>query len=220
MNLFSIEMTVIRKKRKTLAVKIRYGPVVEVFAPYGVSDGDIRKFLESKKSWILSHYEKVKGYPRINLAPEDGETVSMLSREFRVYVIKSDKDEIRLGPDKLVFFETGKKDRQRAFERWQKDQLKKVIAKLIARYEPIMKVKSNGIVIKKQKSRWGWCDCATGELGFNQYLIFQPLKSVESVVVHELAHLSYRGHDQKFYSFVLSVMPDYKKHNKMLVMPR
>ena len=82
-----------------------------------------------------------------------------------------------------------------------------------------MGLKCNGFVVRKQKSRWGWCDLRTGTLGFNLYLAFQPQKSVESVVVHELAHLKYRGHGKMFYSLVYRFMPDYKEWNKRLVMP-
>ena len=43
-----------------------------------------------------------------------------------------------------------------------------------------------------------------------------PLEVLDSVVVHELCHLNEMNHSEKFYAEVLSVFPDYWKHQKWL----
>ena len=52
-----MEIEVIRSRRKTLCVEIREGRAV-VRAPLRVPEAEIRRFLESKRSWIEKHLEK------------------------------------------------------------------------------------------------------------------------------------------------------------------
>ena len=53
------KFTVTRSNRKTLAVQIKKDGTVQVRAPYRVSDDTIRKFVESRREWILRHVSKV-----------------------------------------------------------------------------------------------------------------------------------------------------------------
>jgi predicted metal-dependent hydrolase len=43
-----------------------------------------------------------------------------------------------------------------------------------------------------------------------------PKEVLDAVVVHELCHLFEMNHSPRFYSYVLSVYPDYKKWYKWL----
>jgi hypothetical protein len=67
------------------------------------------------------------------------------------------------------------------------------------------------------RSLWGSCNTRTRALNFNLKLIFQDVKCVDYVVLHELAHLKYPRHDYAFYGFVARFMPDYKEIKKRLV---
>ena len=50
-----IHVKVIRSKRKTMALQIDRSGQVIVRVPYHVDDDEVRKFLNSKKSWIVGH---------------------------------------------------------------------------------------------------------------------------------------------------------------------
>lgn len=53
------EYKVIRSSRKTLAIEIKPKEGVIVRAPFGVSDGYIRRTVEQKRKWIESHMQKL-----------------------------------------------------------------------------------------------------------------------------------------------------------------
>lgn len=53
------EYKVIRSSRKTLAIEINPKEGVIVRAPFGVSDGYIRRTVEQKREWIESHMQKL-----------------------------------------------------------------------------------------------------------------------------------------------------------------
>ena len=57
-------------------------------------------------------------------------------------------------------------------------------------------------------SRWGSCS-TTGALSFSWRLVLAPPEALETVVIHELAHLRVFGHGPRFWSVVASRRPDH-----------
>lgn len=101
-------------------------------------------------------------------------------------------------------------------ERELRYALKKRIEELIARWEPVMHVKSNGFTIKKMKTRWGSCNVNSHHLNFNFALAMVPDECLEYVVVHELTHLLEASHNEKFWSLMEFYLPGSKELRKKL----
>lgn len=51
---------VIRSNRRTIAIQIKKDMKIQVRAPLYLSDGEIRKFVEEKQSWIQKNLKKAK----------------------------------------------------------------------------------------------------------------------------------------------------------------
>ena len=66
----------------------------------------------------------------------------------------------------------------------------------------------SNITIRNQKTRWGSCS-DKGNLNFNCLLMLAPVEVIDSVVVHELCHLKYMNHSEKFYEEIYRVYPEY-----------
>ena len=213
-----ISVVIVRKKVKRITLKITNSTPL-ISCPYTVSESYLQDFVRAKKGWITKQLEKEKSRLKITFCPNDGQVVQLLSHEFCVRVVKSENDAIKIQGNNLIFFEKNAKNREKNYKQWLKVQLEKVIEKLLERWQPRMQIKCNGFVIKKVKSKWGWCNTKNGVLGFNLMLLFQKKEGVEYVVVHELAHLFERGHNKRFYSIVSKFLPDYKTADKTLVMP-
>ena len=58
-----ITYRVIRSARKTIAIRITPEGAVEVRCPSRMRDEDIRKFVESRSSWIETHLAKIQARP-------------------------------------------------------------------------------------------------------------------------------------------------------------
>ncbi|MEI6691030.1 MAG: M48 family metallopeptidase [bacterium] len=82
-------------------------------------------------------------------------------------------------------------------------------------YEEIMGLKSSGLVFKRVTTYWGSCS-PTGKISFNTEMIYAPVSAVEYVVVHELAHLKYRGHGVRFWDLVNKHFPRTAEMRKIL----
>ncbi|MBV9079598.1 MAG: M48 family metallopeptidase [Elusimicrobia bacterium] len=63
--------------------------------------------------------------------------------------------------------------------------------------------------IADQRSLWGSCAPARGTLSFNFRLVLAPPSALDYLVVHELAHFSFRRHGPRFWARVERFRPDY-----------
>jgi predicted metal-dependent hydrolase len=87
-------------------------------------------------------------------------------------------------------------------------------AALLVHAEPLG-VEPGGIAIRDPRSRWGSAS-RTGRLGFSWRLILAPPQALDTVVVHELAHLRVFGHGPRFWDLVASRAPDHARWRRWL----
>lgn len=81
------------------------------------------------------------------------------------------------------------------------DELKELIKKHITHYSSVMSLTPRSLRFTHVRTYWGSCG-PTGIISFNLKLIETSLEAVEYVVVHELAHLRWRGHGVRFWDLV------------------
>jgi predicted metal-dependent hydrolase len=63
--------------------------------------------------------------------------------------------------------------------------------------------------------RWGSCS-KTGNIQYNWRVIIAPHHIVDYVVVHELCHLVYHNHSDKFWRSVERALPEYRQDKEWL----
>ena len=91
---------------------------------------------------------------------------------------------------------------------WLRDQARDRIAAAIAIHGAALGVRPSRVTIRDTRSRWGSAS-KTGRLSFSWRLVLAPPEALETVVVHELAHLRVFGHGPRFWSLVASRRPDH-----------
>lgn len=84
-----------------------------------------------------------------------------------------------------------------------------------AHYAPLMDVSPGKIRVKDMSSLWGSCSYR-GDLSFNVRLLGAPPEVLDYVVVHELAHLKWRGHGRRFWDLVQKHCPEAKVRRRWL----
>ena len=86
----------------------------------------------------------------------------------------------------------------------------------MARWLPVMgRSEMPRVLVRDQRSRWGSCS-SDGTLRFSWRLAMLEPELIESVVVHELAHLDVMNHSKAFWDVVLKAMPDARERRKRL----
>jgi predicted metal-dependent hydrolase len=100
-------------------------------------------------------------------------------------------------------------------EAWFREQAVAAIDLEISLHASAMGVKPVGVTVRDQKTRWGSAS-RKGRLSFSWRLVLAPPEALETVVVHELAHLRVFGHGAAFWAIVESRRPDHRTWRRWL----
>ena len=98
---------------------------------------------------------------------------------------------------------------------FSESSIKVFIESQVAKYSQLMGLTPSGLRYTHVHSYWGTC-APSGLLSFNLALIYTPRDAVSYVVVHELAHLRWRGHGPRFWALVKKYYPNTPAMRKFL----
>ena len=100
-------------------------------------------------------------------------------------------------------------------EHFTEENLKKLIESEVQKYSALMGLFPTGLRYTHVHTYWGTC-ASSGVLSFNMALRYTPKEAVSYVVVHELAHLRWKGHGPRFWAMVEKYYPATKEMRKLL----
>jgi predicted metal-dependent hydrolase len=106
--------------------------------------------------------------------------------------------------------------RKAVVDAWYREQIKKAVPQLIAKWEPVMGVKVEQFFVQKMKTKWGSCNSAFKTIRLNADLAKKPPECLEYIVVHEMAHLLVRHHNDQFGDLMDRCLPKWKLLRQML----
>ena len=190
----TIEIPIIRSKRKTLGIAVKYDGTVNARVPMRAPREIIERFIREHEAWIIRKRQEwsLAGNNRDDMSGELG------GRKKRgANAVDSSKI--------LPPVETKE----------GKAKIRQYIEGQVEYYAKIMGITYGRISMRNQKTRWGSCS-SNGNLNFNNRLLFVPKELVDYVVVHELAHRKVMNHSNTFWTVVEKYMPDYKERRKKL----
>jgi predicted metal-dependent hydrolase len=105
----------------------------------------------------------------------------------------------------------GARDRDRVgrvLEAWFREQASLAVAATIEDHAPALGVRPAAVSLRDPRSRWGSAS-RRGRLMLSWRLVLAPPEALETVVVHELAHLRVFGHGPRFWALVTSRRPEH-----------
>lgn len=222
-----------RARRLRVTLDPRQGVIVTVpgSAPRGRSRPEpaIEAFLADRERWIRRHLDRY-ARERAELAARGGVTNGASIR------FRGDLHRLRIladpqagtprttvtrvggpeGDELVVRLATGER---RPIETILRDALvaraRMAIQREIERHASALDVRPVEVGIRDPRTRWGSASRA-GRLSFSWRLVLAPPEALETVVVHELAHLRVFGHGPRFWSVVASRRPDHATWRRWL----
>ena len=85
----------------------------------------------------------------------------------------------------------------------------------MALHASALSVTPSRITLRDTRSRWGSAS-RKGTLSFSWRLVLAPPEALETVVIHELAHLRVFGHGSRFWALVAAERPDHAEWRRWL----
>ncbi len=164
------------------------------------------RFAEENQEWIR---EKLRALPR-PVAFKDGAILPVFGKDRRIVVLYNPAlkfTDIQLRKDEIIVT-TNKADPSARIRRFLMDEAKRRIETMAEEKAALIRRTVAEVQVKDTKSRWGSC-AEDGRICFSWRLIFAPLKSLDYVVAHEVAHLVYMDHSANFWSVCEDLSWDY-----------
>jgi predicted metal-dependent hydrolase len=217
-----ISVEVIKKDIKNVHLSV-YPPTgkVRISAPLRMNLDTIRVFAISKLGWIRQQQRKVREQEREPLREYlDRESHYVWGKRYLLKVIAKDAaPQVELKHSQLVLQvrpAAGEERKQTILEDWYRAQLKAAIPPLIAKWEPLIRVKVGRFFVQRMKTKWGSCSPAAASIRLNTDLARKPRECLEYIVVHEMAHLLEPTHNSRFMAVMDLFMPAWRFHRTVL----
>lgn len=207
---------IIRSHRKTVSLEITQDAKLIVRAPHNMSKSLILKAVGGRADWIEAKQRQAQA--RIMLYPPiqgvEGETIWYLGKGYRLKFTEHVLfPEIR--ENCLVFPLSQQMYAVSAIISWYKQQARSIITGRVNLYAGIYSLAYKSLGITSAKKRWGSCG-TDRSLNFSWRLVMAPMRAIDYVVVHELAHICHHDHSKDFWAKVSQMMPDYKIQKQWL----
>lgn len=211
-----MEYTIIRKKRKTLGIKVSQQGEVIVLAPYQVNIKTIENILAKRKDWIVEAKNSIKRYV-------SGDSFLFLGEEYVINLIETQDNNksIEFNGSKFNVFineesvnNLNNKIKELLYSKHKEDFLKMINYRMSSLAQ-IIGVKPNKVSVRYQKTIWGSCSY-DDNISINFKLALAPLEVVDYILIHELCHILHKNHSKEFWMSVQTIMPNYKEKRKWL----
>ena len=221
-----IEFEVQRKSVKNINLNVKPDMSVVVSASEKVPLDYILDFVKSKASWIIKNVGYFKDVQPEHTADKvylSGETFKYLGKQYRLKVEETEEVEsVKYYRGYLYLTVKDKQNysrKEKLIDGWYRDKAKEKFLESLERMHPSVEkygIEKPEILIRTMKARWGSCTPEKKSILLNSELIKAPKLCIDYVVLHELIHFKYRNHDNDFYDFMTSLMPDWKQRKEIL----
>ena len=214
-----------RKDVKNINLNIRPDMSIVVSANDNVPLDCIINFVKEKGSWILKNIDYFKGFEphkKYKLEYVSGESIKYLGRQYRLKVIEYEVEAVKYFRGYIYIYVRDKdnfKRKEKLFKEWLHEKAYFHFNQSLDRMYLLVKnhsIPRPEINIREMKLRWGSCHRENKAILLNSELIKAPKYCIDYVVLHELIHFKHKNHDNRFYTFLTSLMPDWEKRKKIL----
>ena len=226
---FNNRIYLIKRKNRSrrIVVKLRPFQMPILSCAKMTSKSNLIHFLKHSNPWIEKQYAKWQSLPpplARNGFP--GETYLFLGKELKLkfnltlidksfVAIDNEFVQIYLPQHKFASLDQIPKERTHPFwvntrsliQVYLERKAETIITERVCIWSKEMQSHPKELKYGRAKSRWGSCS-SRGTIRINRRLIGSPIEVIDSVVIHELAHLTYMNHSKDFWQLVKKYCPE------------
>jgi hypothetical protein len=199
-----------RARRRSIGIVID-DDGLRVAAPGHTPIAEVEAFIREKTHWVLkklSDWRTAPKPPVVNWS--DGTMIALLGEPVRIELLPGRRD-ISLQDGRLgigLAPRGGPAALRKRGIAWFKDRARALLGERLAHYAANLRVPTPALTLSNARTQWGMCR-EDGQVRLNWRLIHLPLRLVDYVVAHELAHLREMNHSAQFWAVVSRLYPDY-----------
>jgi predicted metal-dependent hydrolase len=187
-------------------------------APGHTPIAEIEAFIREKAGWVLKKLTEWRAAPRPPVVSwADGAKFALEGADVNIELVQGAHDislqdgRLRMG---LAAGGAPAALRKRGIV-WLKARARDLFSERLAVYAARLGVPAPRLALSNARTQWGVCS-EGGQVRLNWRLIHLPLRLVDYVVAHELAHLKEMNHSERFWAVVAGLYPDYRAARKEL----
>lgn len=210
---------IVRKDVKNITLKVRPNGEAILTAPKAASDEYIKFIIKKRAKWIAQKRVFFASFKTPEKEYVSGEDFKYLGRSYRLKIVQSKEECVRLQRGYLELFVKDKSDlvrKENLVYEWYHEKATLYFFNILQEFNKIVKQDIKSVKIRQMKTRWGSCNPYKSYINLNIELIKKPRVCIEYVVFHELAHLLYPNHSKKFYDYLTLYIPDWQKRKEIL----
>lgn len=208
-----------KKNRKHIQIKFIKPELVEVTAPIGYPRSSIEQILKAKASWLTQQKEflsSLSSSPHNQSVLPNSQVLFLGQLYSLTWVIEPVPNvEIR-HKDKTIVLSLSEKNNnkqvaqaQYLLKNWYLLSAKEILLARTSFWAKEMNVQPKRLTLKDQKTRWGSCS-SLGNVNYNWRIIMAPPETIDYLIIHELAHLTFLNHSKEFWLEVSRFSPNYQ----------
>lgn len=218
-----LEYTIIRKNVKNINLRILPNGEIVVSCAEDVSLKEIELLIYKRIKWIIKRVDYFKENSTVfenkSFSFVDGEAFSLNGFLYRFKIIESDEFKVVIDGNFIKIYKPKKCNLSKFFNKWLDENIKNYFNDILVKANTVfLKYIKNKptIIYKTMATRWGTCNSQKSVITLNKNLHKISSYLSEYIVIHEYTHLIFKNHDSNFYSFLTTLVPDWKKREKIL----
>ena len=213
------DVKIVQKDVKNITLKVRPNGEAILTTPKAASDEHIKFIIKKRAKWIAQKRAFFASFRTPEKEYVSGEDFKYLGRSYRLKVVQSKEERVKLQRGYLELFVKDKSDLERKrnlIYEWYNEKAMLYFFNILQEFNKIVKQDIKSVKIRQMKTRRGSCNPYKSYINLNIELIKKPRACIEYVVFHELVHLLYPDHSKKFYDYLALYMPDWQKRKEIL----
>ena len=215
-----VEVLVVRRKRKRLALVVETDGEVQCRIPMRCAQRTAEAFIFGHQDWIVRTIYRMKDRIR-RPRPQyvEGAEHYFLGQRYQLQTCQALQGNVQVRNSVLLVraLSSDPKKIQMRLEDWYRDQAILIFdQRLLALVKCFDLQAASSLKIRKMKAKWGSCS-QSGVITLNLWLITQDIKAIDYVILHELCHLKHFDHTPAFYAYLAEFMPDWRARKALLV---
>lgn len=208
----SLNLEVLRSKRKTSKIDILPGKIVRISAPENFTDEEVVELVNKRSRWIIEKLRDVKEKKKARVREiVNGESFPFLGKDYRLKIVE--EGEVYISDGRL--FVPASENIKELLINWYKEECLSYLSERVSFYTRKLVVEADSVSINELEK--GWSSCRhNSDLVFDWRIILASKSVCDYVIAHEVCHIDLGGHGNAFWKLMKTIKPGFEADREWL----